>query len=177
MSENRLADCFGLAAMPKLVELNLNGNKLTSLTQLKGLTCLKKLDVGKNSLAGFDGFPMLPELETFDASENKIEADGEKSLGCLSECNNLKKLVMSGNPWVDEKGDDFKKEVLIALDMLNIQRVNDMEEDFSAEERTDAKAEKAERNRARLEAEEEARRAAEEAANAPAAEGEEAEAE
>jgi len=73
----------------------------------------------------------LPELEHFDASENKIEADGEKEIANLSECSNLKTLIMTGNPWVDEKGDDFKKEVLIALDQLRIRRVNDMEEDFT----------------------------------------------
>lgn len=73
---------------------------------------------------------------------------------------------MAGNPWVDEKGDDFKKEVLIALEHLNITQINDMEP-VTAEEKTEAKAEKAERERARLEAEEEARKAAEEAANNP----------
>ena len=73
---------------------------------------------------------------------------------------------MAGNPWVDEKGDDFKKEVLIALEHLKITQVNDMEP-VNAEEIADAKAEKAERERARLEAEEEARKAAEEAANNP----------
>jgi len=83
-------------------------------------------------------------------------------------------LIMQGNPWVDEKGDEFKKEVLIALDKLHIRRVNEMEEDFTDEERTEAATEKAERERARLEAEEEARKAAEEAANnPPAEEGEE----
>lgn len=174
MSDNKLGDCSGLVAMPKLVELNLNGNRLTSLTHLRGLGSLKKLEVARNRLPNFEAFPQLPELEHFDASENKIEAEGEKQLANLSECSNLKLLVMTGNPWVDEKGDDFKKEVLIALDRLNICRVNDMEEDFTEEEKNDAKAEKAERERARLEAEEEARRAAEEAANNPPAEGEEA---
>ena len=82
---------------------------------------------------------------------------------------------MTGNPWVDDKGDDFKKEVLIALDKLMIRRVNDMEEDFTEEERQEAKAEKAEREKARLEAEEEARRAAEEKENNPEAEEEGAE--
>lgn len=156
--------------MPKLVELNLNGNRLTSLTHLRGLGCLKKLEVARNQLANLQSFPELPELEHFDASENKIEADGEKELANLIECSNLKLLVMGGNPWVDEKGDDFKKEVLIALDKLNIRRVNDMEEDFTDEEKQEAKAEKAERERLRIEAEEEARRAAEEAANNPPAE-------
>jgi len=64
--------------MPKLLELNLNGNKLTTLTDLRGLGSLKKLEVARNSLANLTAFPELPELEHFDASENKIEADGEK---------------------------------------------------------------------------------------------------
>lgn len=72
---------------------------------------------------------------------------------------------MNGNPWVDEKGDDFKKEVLISLSHLSIKQINEMDE-VTQEERDDAKNEKAERERARIEAEEEARRAAEEAAAA-----------
>lgn len=90
----------------------------------------------------------------------------------MSDCANLKLLIMTGNPWVDEKGDDFKKEVLIALDMLSIRRVNDMEEDFTEEEKQDAKTEKQQREADRLAAEEEAKRAAEEAANNPPAEEE-----
>lgn len=173
MSENKLTNCAGLKAMPKLVELNLNGNRINSLADLVGLGCLKKLDVGKNKLDTLANFPMLPALEIFDASENLIEKDGEKELENLKDCSNLTTILMAGNPWVDEKGDDFKKEVLISLDMLAVKQVNDMEE-VTSEERQDAKTEKAEREKARLEAEEEARRAAEEAANQPA-EGEEAE--
>ena len=62
--------------------------------------------------------------------------DGEKELENLSECNNLKTLIMAGNPWVDEKGDDFKKEVLIALDKLtSLKQINDMEEVTEEEEK------------------------------------------
>ena len=74
---------------------------------------------------------------------------------------------MAENPWVDEKGDDFKKEVLIALDNLSIVQINDAEP-VTPEDIAEAKTEKDEREKARLEAEEEARRAAEEAANQPA---------
>jgi len=35
---------------------------------------------------------------------------------------------MNGNPWVDEKGDDFKKEVLISLSHLSIKQINEMDE-------------------------------------------------
>jgi len=175
MSENRLMNCAGLAAMPRLIELNLNGNKLTDLSDLRGLGGLKKLDVGNNKLTNFTDFPLLPELETLDASANAIEADGDKELAKLSDCENLKTLIMAGNPWVDEKGDDFKKEVLIALDCLNIVQVNDSEP-VTAEEKAEAKTEKVAREQAAREAEEEARKAAEEAAKNPeAVEAEEAE--
>ena len=48
---------------------------------------------------------------------------------------------MVGNPWVEEKGDDFKSEVLIALIDLPIAFVNDLEETgtVSEEERADAR--------------------------------------
>ena len=107
-------------------------------------------------------FPVLPELEYFDAGENLIEKDGETELENLRECANLKTLLMAGNPWVDEKGDDFKKEVLISLDCLKVKQVNDMEE-VTEDDLADAKAEKKAREEARLEAEEEARKAKEEA--------------
>lgn len=67
---------------------------------------------------------------------------------------------MAGNPWVDEKGDDFKKEVLIALEKLPIKFVNGAEDEITQEERDDAKAEKEERIKAAKEAEEEAARLA-----------------
>ena len=52
---------------------------------------------------------------------------------------------MTGNPWVDEKGDDFKKEVLIELDNLCIQKVNGDDGEVTQEDRDDAKAEKEQR--------------------------------
>ena len=93
-----------------------------------GLGSLKKLDASKNKMESLADFPQLPALEWFDAAENLIEKDGEKELANLRECAALKTLNMAGNPWVDEKGDDFKKEVLIALDNLKVRQVNDMEE-------------------------------------------------
>ena len=98
----------------------MSGNALTTISDLKDLDSLKKLDISKNKLESLDNFPILPALEYFDASENRIEADGDKALISLKDCSKLKTILMAGNPWVDEKGDDFKKEVLIALDMLRV---------------------------------------------------------
>lgn len=169
ISENKLPNCAGICAMPRLLELDLTGNRLTSLTDLKGLGSLKKLIVKGNKLTDLEAFPVLPELESFNAEENLIAENGEKALANLRDCSALNTIIMTGNGWVDDKGEDFKKEVLIALDNLRIKQVNDMEE-VTAEEIDEAKKEKDERERARLEAEEEARKAAEEAANNPEAE-------
>ncbi len=128
MAENRLTNCAGISALPKLQELNLSGNKINTVADLQGLGSLKKLDLSKNKLEALTNFPCMPALETLDLGENLIEKDGEAQLFCLKEQEHLKTLLMGGNPWVDEKGDDFKKEVLIALDMLKIKQVNDLDE-------------------------------------------------
>ena len=132
LSENKLKNCAGLSAMPQLTYLNLNGNQLTSLSALCGLGSLKKLDIGNNKLEGLSTFPVLPELEVLDANTNLIEANGDKELAHLHECTALTTIIMSGNPWVDEKGDDFKKEVLIALSELENIKANVQFEDVTS---------------------------------------------
>ena len=62
MSENKLANCAGLAAMPRLLELNLSGNRLTNLTHLQGLGSLKTLNASSNRMKTLADFPLLPEL-------------------------------------------------------------------------------------------------------------------
>jgi hypothetical protein len=62
-----------------------------------------------------------------------------KSLDVLT---NLVDLSMAGNPIVEEKGEDFKKEVLIALmdNVKNLQKING--DGWEAEYFAEAKAEK-----------------------------------
>ena len=172
--------------MNNLQELNLFGNQLTSFGDLKGLSCLKKLNVGKNKLTTLANFPTLPALEFFDVSENQINegasADGRTNeLTNLKQCTNLNTLFMASNPWAEEKADDFKNEVLIALLDLPIAYVNDLEEtgQVTDDDRTAAREQADEREKARVEAEKEAeeQRLAEEAAakeRAENGEGEEA---
>ena len=144
--------------MMNLTELNLSGNQITSLEDLKLLPNLKSLDISKNKLDSLENFPLFKHLETLNADENAIEKAGQlehlRPLICLAN------LRMAGNPWVDEKGDDFRKEVLIALDNLKIKFINGAEEEVTEEERQEAATEKQER----IKAEEEARAAAAEAA-------------
>ena len=159
---------------------------MTSFGDLKGLSCLKKLNVGKNKLTTLANFPALPALEFFDVSENQINegasADGRTNeLTNLKQCTNLNTLFMASNPWAEEKADDFKNEVLIALLDLPIAYVNDLEEtgQVTDDDRTAAREQADEREKARVEAEKEAeeQRLAEEAAakeRAENGEGEEA---
>jgi hypothetical protein len=97
--------------------------------------------------------------------------DEETRQYCLA---SLHKLNMQGNPFADDAGDGFKKEVIICLEMLNIGVVN--KDAVTEEDKTEAKEEKASRIKAAEEAAEEARLAAEEAAaNKEEGEGEEKE--
>ena len=144
MSENKLTNCAGIAAMPRLLELNLSGNRLLNLSDLRGLGSLKTLNVSNNKIKTLAEFPLLPELETLDLGGNQIEENGEKELAELGECESLKTLLMAGNPWVDEKGEDMKKEVLIALGHLSIAQVNELDL-VTPEDIAEAKTEKAAR--------------------------------
>lgn len=69
-------------------------------------------------------------------------------------CGNIKNLNLIGNPVVEEKGDSFKVEVCMrVLDNLSyLARLN--KEDITNEEKVEIANEKAEREKARLEAEE-----------------------
>lgn len=62
---------------------------------------------------------------------------------------------MKENPYSDAADDGFKREVLIALDMLNWESVN--KDEVADEDRQDAKEEKLARIKAAEEAAEEAR--------------------
>jgi hypothetical protein len=92
-------------------------------------------------------------------------------IGKLITFANLSELNLLESPLAEEKGDDLKKEVLILLDGLSIKKIND--EEVTADDITDAKAEKAQRikdaEEARLAAEEEARQKKQEEDEAAAA--------
>ena len=148
--------------MARLQELYLNENEITHLADLVGLPALKVLSVNTNKLESLSNLPDLPALEKFDLGSNPIEKLTEvKKLGGLDA---LSRVIFQGCPFADEKGDDLKKEVLIALSHLKIKMVN--EDEITEEDIQAAKDEKEERAKAQREADEEAARlAAERAAN------------
>jgi len=144
IKKNKLKSCQGIAQMTRLQELYLNENEITSLKDLSGLPSLKVLNVNTNKLESLDDLPVLPCLEKFDLGANPMEKLGEvKKLGGLT-C--LKHVIFQGCPFADEKGDDLKKEVLIALDHLKIKVVN--EDEVTEEDIQAAKEEKEERIKA-----------------------------
>jgi hypothetical protein len=138
-----------------------------------------------NKFTGFNVVPMLDTIEYINLRDNQIETQPEAGedgvvkesgsvqlakLGIENETRDkhlkgLRKLHMQGNPFSDDAGEGFKREVLIALENLGIQTVN--KEAITEEDRADAKEEKAQRaEAARIAAEE-----AEAARAAAAAEG------
>lgn len=60
-----------------------------------------------------------------DLSGNQIE--GLKELEKLRKLAQLRTLIVSGNEALDGLGDGIKKELLILLDMLKLQKVNEDE--------------------------------------------------
>lgn len=142
LSKNKLTDCVGIQTMSSLIELNLAENEIASLADMRLLPSLKKLVLDNNKLTTLKNFPELPSLEVLDFSNNPMEVDGE--LPHLSHLSALQKLNGAGCPFVDEKGDSFKQEVLIFLDMLkHMKSVND--DEVTEEDRVEARELKAER--------------------------------
>ena len=72
-----------------------------------------------------DEVPDLPSLLELDLSGNQIE--GLKELEKLRKLAKLRTLIVSGNEALDGLGDGIKKELLILLDMLKLQKVNEDE--------------------------------------------------
>lgn len=113
--------------MPCLEQLYVAKNKITSLTGLKDLPSLKILHIRENLIAGFGApgeLPDLPALKYINLRDNKVDKDGPEIDKCseiekLAPLKALCKLNMQGNPYSDGADDGFKREVLIALDMLN----------------------------------------------------------
>uniref|UniRef100_A0A7S3IV55 Uncharacterized protein n=1 Tax=Strombidium inclinatum TaxID=197538 RepID=A0A7S3IV55_9SPIT len=171
LNKNKLVSLAGLANLTNLKTLSVSENEnLTSISGITNCPNLKKLVVSANpKLEGFDKVPDLPGLEEITLNGCPIaKVEDVEKLGSLK---NLKAINIAETPLAEEKGDDIKKEILIALDQLKIKTVNG--EEITAEEVADAKNEKKER----IKAAEEARKAAEEEAKAAAAAAEGAEAE
>jgi len=92
---------------------------------LEHLPKLRKLQLQGNKIEKLDDIPDLPELRELYLDGNAIATMDElKKLGTLK---NLEVLSMAGCPIADEKGDEFKKEILILLmdELTNLKSVNE----------------------------------------------------
>jgi Leucine-rich repeat (LRR) protein len=80
----------------------LNGNKLEKLDHMPVLECLQELFLDGNQIASLAEISKLSGLKT------------------------LEHLSMGGNPIAEEKGEEFKKEVLILLyeHLPNLKKIN-----------------------------------------------------
>lgn len=185
LNKNRLRSCEGFARLYECETLSLQENvheveepveggeagqtepKTYSITSFKGLEHLpklRKLQLQGNKIEKLDDIPDLPELRELYLDGNGIATVDElKKLGTLK---NLEVLSMAGCPVADEKGEEFKKEVLILLmdELTNLKTVNEVP--ITAEDIEEAKTERENRIK---EAEE--KRLADEAAAKEAAEG------
>ena len=115
-------------------------NEIASLEGMNNVPELKRLHLQANKLEKLENFPDIPKLEVLALDGNPIAAAGE--LAKLSHLKELQELTMTGCPLADEKGDDFRKEVLIHLheDLPKLKKING--EPYTDEELTEAMAEK-----------------------------------
>jgi len=97
---------------------------LTTLKGLEDLPSLKKLILTGSKIDSLDGFPNLPSLEELNLDGNAISKLAQ--LKNLTKLSNLRELSLVGTPIAEEKGDDLRKEILIALldKNKNLKKIN-----------------------------------------------------
>lgn len=114
LNKNKLASGAGLHDLTKLEELSIQENEtLVTLKGIENMPALKKLNLTGSKLESLGDFPSFPKLEELLLDGNAVASLAE--LPKLGHLTSLKKLSMAGTPLAEEKGDDLKKEILIAL--------------------------------------------------------------
>ncbi|CDW77484.1 leucine-rich repeat-containing protein 23 [Stylonychia lemnae] len=113
LRKNKLTNCAGLSNIGSLEELFLAENEISDISGLFGLYSLKRLHLRNNKITSLDDLPNdLTSLESINIRENQVAS---LNLTGLTRAPRLNKLSMQANPIVEEKGEDFKKEVLIFM--------------------------------------------------------------
>jgi len=97
--------------MPRLQELLLSENQLTTLHDLKNLPSLQTLTVNTNKLETLANLPTLDNLKKFDLGANPIPGEKISEIKLLRGFKSLEHIVLAG--CFEGKEDDIKKEVLM----------------------------------------------------------------
>lgn len=114
LNKNKLTSGEGLKFHKQLEELSIQDNEtLTNLRGLKGFPKLKKLNLSGCKIESLDEFPRLPALEELIFDRNPLASLDE--IPKINHLTSLKKLSMIESPLAEEKGDDLRSEILIAL--------------------------------------------------------------
>ena len=150
LRKNKLTSCAGIERLYNLHTLILEENEIATLKGLSVLPKMTTLNLKTNKLEKLDDLPRLEMIEDLQLDANAIASADE--IVKLKENTTLSSLSMGGNPFADEKGDDFKKEVLVALmdHLPKLKLING--EPYDEEVKTEAIALKEERRLAAEEA-------------------------
>ena len=148
--------------MPVLEKLDLSKNRITSILHIENVPKLTEIDFEGNLIETFEEEDLLPELPALTFLSFKTNAFKDPvALKSLNYYKGLTDINVEECAGFEELADSLKKEVLIVLQ--NLPKING--EEVEEEEREEAVAEAEEREKKaeeeRLEAEREAREAAE----------------
>jgi len=91
-----LTSVYFLDSLTHVKFLNISGNQLSRLGKsLNALTCLEALIADCNNISSIETGFQLPSLRTLSLQFNRLPID---SLSKLTDCKNLSKVIIHGNP-------------------------------------------------------------------------------
>jgi Leucine-rich repeat (LRR) protein len=135
MNKNKLTSCRGLTNLNALESLSLQENEISSLEGLSDLPKLKRLDLSNNKLESLSSLSTLENLEVLTLDGNPLA--NVDDLFALNRLPNLVQVSLAGTGIPEAKGDDLKKEILIACERLTkLKKING--EEWTEEDRQEA---------------------------------------
>ena len=147
MNKNKLTHLGGFTNFKSVEELNLQENEIVDIAGLSDAPCLKKVDLSNNKIESLDAMQGIESLTSLNLDGNPIAKIDD--LICLNKHKNLEAISMNGTAIAEEKGDELKKEIIIACEgLLKLKSING--EEITPEDIEEAMALKEER---RVEAE------------------------
>lgn len=116
LNKNKMTNCKGMNNLKALEELLMQENEINDLSELQDLPVIRKIDLTGNKLESLSTLQTLENVETLILEGNPIAKLDD--LKFLCKLKNLTELNMKATPISDEKGEEFKKEVLIICEDL-----------------------------------------------------------